>query len=129
MLYTIKKHITALFVIFAPALTMSTLAQEITIVENELYASLSDDKENDKLVEESLKRLMKLEGQLLETMQETGYVQVDQPQEAVTSEDGSMGIAPQANVASDITNELANDMTPQENVQEQMANGDETAGV
>lgn len=105
------------------------LAQEITVVENELYASLSDDKENDKLVETSLKRLMTLEGQLLETMQEVGYVQVDQPQEAVTSEDGSMGIAPQTNVAPDITNELADDMAPKENEQEQMANGDETVGA
>jgi hypothetical protein len=57
------------------------LGAEITVIQEQLYSSLSGDKENDKLVEESLKRTMMLEAALLNIMQETGEINVDNPEE------------------------------------------------
>ena len=95
------------------------LAQEITIVENRLYSSMSGDAENDKYIEESLKRLLNLEATLLELMQTNGYVEQDLPEETNITEEG-IGVAAPINQAADITNEI--DAEPAETPNDELVN-------
>lgn len=96
------------------------LAQEIAITQNELYSALTGDKENDKSIKEALKALMELEANLLENMEEGGFISIDEPQEAVTTEEG-MGIAPQAgNQVADITSQIENNETTDVNGEEEL---------
>lgn len=81
------------------------LAQEITVTQNELYSSLTDDKKNNEKVFEAIKRLTMLEDSLATKMEENGYIQTQQPEEAVESESG-IGIAPSAVEAGDITSTI-----------------------
>lgn len=98
------------------------LAQRIAIVENQLYSSLTGDKKNDKDVIESLNNIQQLEDNLLTIMQESGFVESTQPEEAVTTDQG-MGIAPSATGSADITSMLNNtDMGNTEGVAESGVN-------
>ena len=81
------------------------LAQEITVIQNELYSSLTDDEKNNEKVLEAIKRLTMLEDNLATKMEENGYIQTQQPEEAVESESG-IGIAPSAVEAGDITSTI-----------------------
>lgn len=83
------------------------LAQRIAIVENQLYSSLTGDKKNDKDVVESLANIQQLEDKLLTVMQENGFVESTQPEEAVTT-DAGMGIAPSVTGSADITSIVNN---------------------
>lgn len=82
------------------------LAQDITVTQNELYASLSGDKKNDKQVEEALKSLIELENNLVKVMEEQGFIESEQPEEAVVSESG-IGVAANPVQAADVTTEVS----------------------
>lgn len=81
----------------------ATLAQEITVTQNKLYKCLTGDKENDKYVEDSLKRLLQLEASLKEDMQKNGYVQPDVADELT---EGDMGGTGTTNQLADVTSEV-----------------------
>lgn len=103
------------------------LLQEIKVVENQLYSSLSDDKENDKLVEESLKRVMLLEGQLMQVMnsiEATAEAPTEAPVEDNINEE-KMEAPPQETTTDDLAN--ASEIQPTE--QENFANTDETGDI
>lgn len=102
------------------------LAQEITITENQLYSSFSGDKKNDKLISESLERLLRLEESLLDLMEEVGYVDMgndtgDADTSDVAQSDSGL-TASEADQVADITTELSDNAQKQE----QMANPPET---
>ena len=78
------------------------LAQRITIVENQLYSSLTGDAKNDKDVLQSLNNIVALENNLMSIMTTEGFIQTEQPQEAMVSESG-IGVAPNAISAADIS--------------------------
>lgn len=81
------------------------LAKQITVVENELYSSITGDDENDTLVIQSLQRIRKLEEDLASKMEENGYIQLQQPEEAVQSDSG-LGVAPDAVGSADLTSQM-----------------------
>ena len=78
------------------------LAQRITIVENQLYSSLTGDAKNDKDVLQSLNNIVALENNLMSIMTTEGFIQTEQPQKAMVSESG-IGVAPNAISAADIS--------------------------
>lgn len=99
------------------------LAKQITIVENELYSSVSGDEENDAQVKESLSRIRKLEENLASKMEENGFVELEPQTEATTAEDGSGITSGIDNTqVADITSEIDN---PQETYQDDLANNPE----
>ena len=100
------------------------LAQEIAITENELYSSMTGDKENDKKIQEALKSLLQLEANLLQSMEEGGFVSTEEPEEQVVTDEG-LGTAAQTNKVNDITNEVNNETTDV-NGQEQLTNPETT---
>lgn len=83
------------------------LAQAIAVEENRLYAEVSDDKKGNEQVEESMRRLLKLEEVLLTTMEENGFVNLSNDQEEqVVSEDGQLGSGQGTTQIADITSNL-----------------------
>lgn len=83
------------------------LAQAIAVEENRLYSEITDNKEGNEEVEESLTRLVILEEKLLSIMQENGFVNLGNDQEEqVVSEDGMLGSGAGSTQVADITNEL-----------------------
>ena len=97
------------------------LAQRITIVENELYASLSDDKDNNKEVLESISRIEKLEENLLSIMEENGFIEQAQTDDTMmeTAVDVTSGMEPKQGEAPmvnamNVTNEQDELVNPQE---------------
>ena len=104
----------------------ATLAQEISVEENKLYACLTGDKENDKLVEESLKRLMQLEATLKEDMQKNGYVQPDVVDETT---EGEMGGSGTTNQIADVTSEIQQNQQSADVIQSDIENTMEPVGV
>lgn len=97
------------------------LAKQITIVENELYSSMTTDKKVNAEVMTSLMRLRQLEENLAAIMEQNGYVQTEQVQEAVTSESG-LGIAPEATNVADITADITNEVQPVGSIEAEEAN-------
>lgn len=81
------------------------LAQRITIVENQLYSSLTGDAKNDKDVLQGLNNIVALENNLMSIMTSEGFIQTQQPEEAMVSE-GGIGVAPSAINAADISQTL-----------------------
>lgn len=106
----------------------ATLAQEISVEENKLYSCLTGDKENDKQVEESLKRLMQLEATLKEDMQKNGYVQPDVAEEANITEEG-IGGSGVTNQIADVTNEIQNNQQAAEQLQGEIESTIEPVGT
>lgn len=101
------------------------LAQEIAITQNEMYASLTGDKKNDKQIEHAIKCLMELEANLLQNMEEGGFVHIDE--ESTETTDEGLGATAQtgnkvADITSEVTNEVADDMAENETVD---VNGEE----
>lgn len=84
------------------------LAQEIAITQNELYSSLTGDKENDKQIEHALKCLMELEANLLQNMEEGGFVHIEE-ETTETTEEGLGAAAQTGNKVADVTNEISNE--------------------
>lgn len=83
------------------------LAQAIAKEENRLYAAISDDKKNNEQVEESLKRLMILEQNLLTTMNENGFVDLNGGAEEETQvSDSGLGAGAGTTDIADITTAL-----------------------
>lgn len=83
------------------------LAQAIAVEENRLYAEMTDDKDNNEEVEESLSRLIILEEKLLGIMQKNGFVDLGNDQEEqVVSEDAMLGSGAGSTQVADITSEL-----------------------
>jgi hypothetical protein len=78
------------------------LAQEIALEENRLYAEMTDDKENNEIVEDSIIRLMKLEEALLQVMNENGFVDLSEETTVTPEGDEIQGTTEVA----DITNEV-----------------------
>lgn len=108
----------------------ATLAQEISVEQNKLYSCLTGDKENDKLVEESLKRLMQLEATLKEDMQKNGYVQPDVAEEMVGSDEvGQMGGMGTTNQIADVTSEVDNINDASQSLREEIDSNMESVGV
>lgn len=102
------------------------LAKQITITENELYASINDNEKADKLVVEALKNLRQLEENLFATMQVNGFVENEEQQEAEVSESG-IGVAPDAVQVNDISSEVEGTQAPAQ--PESLANPQETGNV
>lgn len=103
------------------------LGQEITVIQEELYSSLSGDDENDKGVEESLKRTMMLEASLLNVMQECGEINVDNPEEQLiegNDEIDTTSVPPPTEAVPNTTNDVTT-----EQPSEEFANTDETGGL
>lgn len=105
----------------------ATLAQEITVTQNKLYKCITGDKENDKYVEDSLKRLLQLEANLKEDMQRNGYVEPDVAEEMVGSDEaGEMGGTGVTNQIADVTSEV---QQPQEGLEGDIDSSIEPVGV
>lgn len=103
------------------------LAKDISQTQNQLYASLSGDKE-DKGINEQIERLTALEDRLYDIMDEEGFIQSDKLDGPQGSEDG-LQVNNQVGQAVSIADELANPMRP-ENMSEvepneALANGQE----
>ena len=102
------------------------LGKEITTTEQKLYSSLSGDKQNDKLVEQSLQRIMLLEAQLLEIMEETGELEdVSSPEEEAENKNIEEAV-PETSEESEQDN-LAN--APEDSEQDNLANENEVGGL
>lgn len=78
------------------------LAQEIALEENRLYAEMTDDKENNEIVEDSIIRLMKLEDALLQIMNENGFVDLSEETTITPEGEEIQGTTEVADITNDV---------------------------
>lgn len=78
------------------------LAQEIALEENRLYAEMTDDKENNEIVEDSIIRLMKLEEALLQVMNENGFVDLSEETTVTPEGEEIQGTTEVADITNDV---------------------------
>jgi len=74
------------------------LSNEITSVQNQLYSALVGNEKDDKDTKKALTSLMKLEENLAQIMESQGFIESEEPEEAVVSESG-IAVAPEATSA------------------------------